>query len=422
MTFDTVSTYIKQKFDELHTNEFFVHLLAKNCQTPHIIESSFREIHTSPKHTTLKRENHTDTQLQLCAIDGGNATIYASSSLHVEYIKITSCASNDETTFQTQIYEFFCIINTNRKDGYTAILMPQFNTAKSTTNTNFFESIQTTYTFNFSDNLISDNPMQNISGLIRRLLELQLALHIKDTIEQTTGNELPITKTNTTTQTKTNITINTTTPTNKDLKTIIALDGPLKSHHEHETELLNKLLTSVPKTTTITTNEKSTNEKTTTENQNLHIIGICKTTQLLVSNAQTAQYYIQSVLPEQLKTNKAWYTTPLAIANDEEYTVCFAKLHAKSQYLFRIDIQKGSIEEQHLLIIFETLTQYSCDISFLGYPYQLIKADEKARVSNEEISYLQMRFYEEFDDLTQQQLLSMAKSSSAHQVLDKRRF
>jgi hypothetical protein len=85
----------------------------------------------------------------------------------------------------------------------------------------------------------------------------------------------------------------------------------------------------------------------------------------------------------------------------------FVKLNQNSHHIFRLDTYSGNIDA-----IVSLLSFYSTDPVFLGYPYGLIKADQEARVSNEEKSILRVMF---------NSMINLEKtevSTNAHSKLD----
>jgi len=94
-------------------------------------------------------------------------------------------------------------------------------------------------------------------------------------------------------------------------------------------------------------------------------------------------------------------------------TVWFAKLHEKAKHYFRVDAQDSAL--------IDVLLPWSCDPSFLGYPYPLILVDQLARVSNEEAGIqkiqLQTTAGKKWDALAEG-----SAASDAHEILDSLQF
>lgn len=84
-----------------------------------------------------------------------------------------------------------------------------------------------------------------------------------------------------------------------------------------------------------------------------------------------------------------WYYSPIAesLSLDHEGSIYIVKLHEQSPRAFRYEIQSEqdkNLNEKEIKEIFSQLYINSSDVSFPGYPYGLIDADDKSRVRNEE--------------------------------------
>ncbi|MEK6857797.1 MAG: DNA double-strand break repair nuclease NurA [Nanoarchaeota archaeon] len=133
----------------------------------------------------------------------------------------------------------------------------------------------------------------------------------------------------------------------------IVRDGDLDANATYEKEFYNKIL-SLSKIT---------------------LVGFSKTTTLTTDSGNSATVALNSISP-----HKKWFYA--------HENICFAKLHEKSKYVFRIDVSNsGKIAE-----IISLLAENSKDLSFLGYPYALIEADKFARVTKEELQQQKMLF------------------------------
>ncbi len=99
------------------------------------------------------------------------------------------------------------------------------------------------------------------------------------------------------------------------------------------------------------------------------------------------------------------------VKKDNDVNISLVKLHAKSEYVFRLDAKEKAEE------IAAALSQLASDPVFLGYPYPLIEADKMARVSNRELDTLKTRFAAEAGN-DWKHLKQLAHGKSAHSVLD----
>ena len=120
-------------------------------------------------------------------------------------------------------------------------------------------------------------------------------------------------------------------------------------------------------------------EELIAENENL--IAIAKSSTLSTKNRSLYAALSAKSDAEKLKTWLASGT--ISASNDfHKAIVSFAKLHPKSPVIIRIDTK------ENLKNAFAAhIASLSQDPVFLGYPYPLVKADQLARVSNEEMQY-----------------------------------
>jgi hypothetical protein len=84
-----------------------------------------------------------------------------------------------------------------------------------------------------------------------------------------------------------------------------------------------------------------------------------------------------------------WYYGPIAesLSPDHEGSIYIVKLNEQSPRIFRFEIQSEqdkNLDEREIREIFSQLYVNSSDVSFPGYPYGLIDADDNSRVRNRE--------------------------------------
>ena len=137
-----------------------------------------------------------------------------------------------------------------------------------------------------------------------------------------------------------------------------------------------------------------------------NIVGFCKTSSLLTKSGNSV------IALMNLNKGKFAYH-PVAELNDDSYDakICFARLHEKSNYVFKIDF-KDEINDNVLAL----LSENSNDPVFLGYPYGLVLADKLARVSNEEAEYMKTKF---ISKIKNEDLLRYLNALNAHDILDR---
>ena len=103
------------------------------------------------------------------------------------------------------------------------------------------------------------------------------------------------------------------------------------------------------------------------------VLGLAKTSSLCTNSGDGALVALRLIAP----SGAWWY---------DGGKTCFVKLHAKSKYVFRCDVEGD--KSQGL----SALASNSSDPAFLGYPFGLVEADKFAQVTNEERSQLRLRF------------------------------
>jgi hypothetical protein len=156
----------------------------------------------------------------------------------------------------------------------------------------------------------------------------------------------------------------------------IVRDGDLDANATYETEFYNKILSS----------------------SKITLVGFSKTTTLTTDSGNSATVALNSISPL-----KKWF---YAYEN-----ICFAKLHEKSKYVFRIDISNPAKTQEIIYL----LSENSKDPSFLGYPYALIEADKFARVTKEELQRQKMLFLAKGGE----ELRNYLSALDAHDVLNR---
>ena len=175
----------------------------------------------------------------------------------------------------------------------------------------------------------------------------------------------------------------------------ILLDGTLEARYPFEEEYLSRLCAvgkacSLSKTCTLTTRN-----------------GLSMTKKLLDISHESI--------------HAMWHYYPAVVNNNPKHAaeLYFVKLHNKTDYVFRFEVQKnfsGDVRE-----LFFTLALNSSDPIFLGYPYGLIDVDQNARVSDDESRLLQtklsVKMGKDWNELSKH-----INSTNAHSILDKIKF
>ncbi len=116
------------------------------------------------------------------------------------------------------------------------------------------------------------------------------------------------------------------------------------------------------------------------------LVGIAKTSSLMT----TSDYPLIASLQElSRETDKdSWYYHPIAKNEHPDHMgeMYVVKYHPSSRYAFRTEFYREM--DVHKEDVLEELAFQAKDPIFLGYPYGLVDADRKARVTDEEIDYL----------------------------------
>jgi hypothetical protein len=119
-----------------------------------------------------------------------------------------------------------------------------------------------------------------------------------------------------------------------------------------------------------------------------------------------------------------WYYYPIADSLSPEHNaVIFAiNLHEQAQRVFRYEIQADrakKLTDDELYEIFSQLSVNSSDLSFPGYPYGLIDADDNARVRYSELETYRMILLSEISKLgSWPKFVRHVQASDAHDVLN----
>jgi hypothetical protein len=129
------------------------------------------------------------------------------------------------------------------------------------------------------------------------------------------------------------------------------------------------------------------------------------------------------------KTNSdKWYYYPSVTNNNPKHSaeMYFIKLNAKTNYVFRFEVQKNFNEKNNenndsISELLSILASNSNDPIFLGYPYGLIDVDQYVRVSDDESRLLQTKLSTKLGK-DWNELSKHLNSTNAHSILDKIKF
>jgi NurA domain len=150
--------------------------------------------------------------------------------------------------------------------------------------------------------------------------------------------------------------------------------------------------------------------------------GISKTSTLFTTTGLSLLGAVQK-LAEDYAAKGPWYLPIAKVANVlHNAFICVIKLHESARYVFRYEIygeQAKRMSEEDFCKVASALASNSKDISFPGYPYGLIDADNFARVSGDEIDAFRVPLVSEISKRGKWKKISRhICSGDAHGVLD----
>ncbi len=147
--------------------------------------------------------------------------------------------------------------------------------------------------------------------------------------------------------------------------------------------------------------------------------GVSKTSHLYTTTGLSLVAAIGRLARENKIKAPGYYENVVRITDpNHRADLNFARLHARSQYTFRIEILKG--QEAHKDRIMGALAANSSDISFPGYPYGLVDADRNARVSEDELDSLRTLLLSEIAGAGDfQDFKDLLAASEAHEWLNR---
>ncbi|MHA1914540.1 MAG: DNA double-strand break repair nuclease NurA [Promethearchaeota archaeon] len=185
---------------------------------------------------------------------------------------------------------------------------------------------------------------------------------------------------------------------------IFVRDGSLQSGYTNETVLAEELYKTAVKKGVIVT-------------------GLSKTCRLFTKKGNSLNSLIQYIGNNKFP-NSAWYYHPVyrITKSQESADLYFVKLHKNSFYSFRFDIlldQALKMSDDECESVISNLANNSNDLSYPGYPYGLIKADQLAAVRYKELEPQKIQLLAEFnqDDYTKY-ILPRLRAINAHDLLN----
>lgn len=191
---------------------------------------------------------------------------------------------------------------------------------------------------------------------------------------------------------------------------IYVRDGSLQTGYTGETDLADTLYSTALK-------------------NDVYVTGLSKTCRIPTRKGDSLISLVDSMGSEKFP-REAWYYHPIRKITraDNKADLYFVKLHKDSLYPFRFDIfieqskkfdNETKREEQEII---SNLANCSNDLSFIGYPYGLIKVDQLARIPTRDLESQKIQLLSEFDKETYKKyILPRIRSMNAHDLLNKLR-
>ena len=151
--------------------------------------------------------------------------------------------------------------------------------------------------------------------------------------------------------------------------------------------------------------------------------GLSKTSRLLTTTGISLSGAVRRLASDN-EVGPVWYYYPIAdsLSTDHQATIFLLKLNEQSQRVFRYEIHSGqakSLNPEELNQVFSELSINASDLSFPGYPYGLIDADDNARVRFEELETYRVLVLSEISKLgSAAKFIRHMQSIDAHDVLN----
>ncbi len=151
--------------------------------------------------------------------------------------------------------------------------------------------------------------------------------------------------------------------------------------------------------------------------------GLSKTSRLLTTTGLSLSGAVRRLALDN-EAGPLWCYYPIAdsLTSDHEAAIYLLKLSDQSQRIFRYEIhsrQARSLRSEDLNEIFSELSINASDLSFPGYPYGLIDADDNARVRSEELETYRVLLFSEISKLgSAAKFIRHMQSTDAHDVLN----
>ena len=295
-----------------------------------------------------------DSSRKIVFIDGGNQEIISAPNFSVQLVRVYYTVYFGKQRVNAGKSEFYVLVTSSKVEDKIKYETKIFPINYSIDN----------FSFDSFDKSLKqgDNRVKigNIGGVIRKLAEIKVA---EEAVDLLSGGD------------------------------VIVRDGDLKAATVFERDYFDSLY------------QKA-------RDKGIIVSGLSKTSGLFTDKGKSLLFALGSIAPE-----GEWYYHPIVdITNDmHKADMYIVKLNSKSDYVFKFEILKESKYEADEIL--SLLKENSSDPVFFGYPYGLIEADRFARVSNEEIEVLRIRFITKAGDKWKK-IKSCLNATNAHIILD----
>lgn len=259
-------------------------------------------------------------------IDGGNAEILKSYDFSLQLIRVASVVYSNNKRISSDVKECFVLTKAVKKEDSISYEATFFNIQKGPLSYDSFDS-----TIRQGKHRIA---ISAIAGVIRRLMEIELAKEAADKLSK--GD-------------------------------IIVLDGDLKTSVTKEKEYLEALFSKVTE-------------------KDINLSALSKSSEIYTDTGFSLFSAIEDISPD-----TQWFYHPLVEARDAP-DILIVKLNKNSNFIFKLELLGSKPGE-----VLKMLADNSRDPVFPGYPYGLIEADKLARVSNSERDYYKTIFLSRLD-------------------------
>ena len=159
-------------------------------------------------------------------------------------------------------------------------------------------------------------------------------------------------------------------------------------------------------------------------NKGVILSGLAKTSSLFTTTGLSLFGTLSKLADDWEIKHSKWYYYPIAegLTQDHSVTIFGAKLYEMSDHIFRYEISREQVKtmgERQLSEVLYCLAANSADITFPGYPYGLIDADDNARVKNSETEMYRVMILSELSNLgLWRKFMRHMRSSDSHDILN----